>query len=178
MLPCQLMNGCQNAEQKRVAVKNSLGLLQRLRHAKLLSPRPRKLQSSPPELLSPSTGQCWDWHLLREGSRPEQVQGAQGTPGWPPFPGAAQQGTTAQTSRIFSCFVMGRCCLRGVWKDFQPWVGLPNVQPDLAVTSQFEESKARMINKEWLMGALNTEPFLLLQQNNFFTPARYYPLLY
>lgn len=136
---------------------------------------PKKLQSSPPELLSPSTGQCWGWHLLREGSRPEQAQGAQGTPGWhlllssravpsaqgawPPFLGAAQRGTTAQTSRMFSCFVMGRCCLRGVWKDYQFWVGLPNVQPDLAVTSQFEESKARMINKGWLMGALNTEPF-------------------
>lgn len=132
MLPCQLMNGCQNAEKKRVAMKNSMGLLQRTRHAKLLSPQ--KAAVIPSRAAVP-TGQCWGWHLLREGSRPEQAQGAQGTPGWhlllssravpsaqgawPPFLGAAQRGTTAQTSRMFSCFVMGRCCLRGVWKDYQ-----------------------------------------------------------
>lgn len=169
MLPCLLTSGCQNAEQKRVAVKSSMGLLQRPRHAKLLSP-PRKQQPSPPELLCPSTHQCWGWRLPREGSKPEWAQGAHPGLGntqpaptpllrqchelmgaWPPFPGAGQLGTTAQTSRKFSCFIMEGCCLRGVLKDYQPWVDLPNVQPDLAVTSEFEESKARMINKECLM---------------------------
>lgn len=51
MLPCLLMNGCQNAEKKRVAVKSSMGLVQRLRHPKLQS-LPRRQQSTSPELLS------------------------------------------------------------------------------------------------------------------------------
>lgn len=79
MLPCLLTSGCQNAEQKRVAVKSSMGLLQRPRHAKLLSP-PRKQQPSPPELLCPSTHQCWGWRLPREGSKPEWAQ--EHTRGW------------------------------------------------------------------------------------------------
>lgn len=63
----------------------------------------------------------------------------------PAFPGAGQRGTAPQTSRRFSCFILGKC----KWallperhlKDRQPWADFPNGQPDHVLASRFEEFK-------------------------------------
>lgn len=168
MLPCLLMNQCQNAgeggcEEQHGAIAETKAFKASVTPetaAVVPSRAAVPLHMSVLGLVPPPGGQqTWagPGSTPRAGNHPastcssparqcHELMGA-----WSPFPGAGQWGTTAQTSGMFSCSVIGRFCLRDVLKDYQPWVDWPSVQTDLAVTSQFEESKPRMINKEWLM---------------------------